>query len=103
MLVHNFGDPNRFDRRRLQKVARRFLPDENCRACHEDLLKDIKGEKISEIGRLCHEAYLGQNGNTKRGCAGCHFNLAHLPDFDRRHAFNARFAKNLPPAKEKQQ
>jgi nitrate/TMAO reductase-like tetraheme cytochrome c subunit len=95
-LVHNFGDPEKFDRRRLQKVARRFLPDENCRVCHDDLTKDVKGSKISEIGRLCHEAYLDQNGNTMRGCAGCHFNMAHLPEFDRRFFFNAEFAKRLP-------
>lgn len=100
MLVHNFGDPENFDRRKLQKIARRFLPDENCRACHEDLTKDAKGNKISEIGRLCHEAYLGQNGNTMRGCAGCHFNMAHLPEFDRRFFFNAEFAKRLPLQKE---
>jgi len=95
-LVHNFGDPENLDRRRLQVVARRFLPDENCRTCHEDLTKNTKGEKISEFGQLSHDAYLGKNGQTSRGCAGCHYNLAHLPDFDRRYFFNAEFAKRLP-------
>jgi len=95
-LVHNFGDPENLDRRRLQTIARRFLPDENCRACHQDLTKNVKGEQISEIGQLCHDAYLGKNGKISRGCAGCHYNLAHLPDFDRRYFFNAEFAKRLP-------
>lgn len=98
--VHNFGDPDNFDRRRLQITARRFIQDDNCRACHQDLFKTTKDEKISEIGRLAHEAYLGKNGNTKKGCAGCHLNMAHLPDFDRRYEFNAEFAKNLPIVQE---
>ncbi len=102
LWVHNFGDPSNLDRRSLQATARRFIVDANCRECHQDLFKTTKDKKISEIGRLSHEAYLGTNGNTKSGCAGCHFNMAHLPDFDRRYAFNAKFAKNLPPVTEKQ-
>ncbi len=101
LWVHNYGDPENLDRRALQDTARRFIVDDNCRECHQDLLKTVKDEKISEIGRLSHEAFLGQNGNTKNGCAGCHFNMAHLPDFDRRFNFNAKFAKNLPPVQEK--
>lgn len=100
LWVHRFGDPENLDRRHLQEVARRFIVDENCRTCHEDLFKTTKDEKISEIGRLSHEAYLGQNGTTCRGCAGCHFNMAHLPDFDRRYNFNEKFARNLPDIKE---
>lgn len=97
MWVHQFGDPQRLDRRRMQVRARRFIVDENCLACHQDLLKDAKGEKkISPIGELCHQAYLESNGNTKRGCAGCHFNMAHLPQFDRRLFFNLEFAARLP-------
>ncbi len=96
LITHHFGDPENLDRRRMQEIARRFIPDENCRKCHQDLFKNTKDKKISQIGKLCHEAYLGQNGTTKRGCAGCHFNMAHLPDFDRRYLFNAEFAKNLP-------
>ncbi len=99
--VHNFGDPENLDRRKLQATARRYIQDGNCRHCHQDLFKTTKDEKISEIGRLSHEAYLGKNGNTKNGCAGCHFNMAHLPDFDRRYAFNTEFAKNIPPVKER--
>ncbi len=96
-IVHNFGDPDNLDRRALQKSARRYIQDENCLACHADLYKDAKGEKpISDIGKLCHEAYLGINGNTSRRCAGCHFNLAHLPEFDRRYFFNLEFAKRYP-------
>ena len=100
LWVHKFGDPENLNRRRLQVVARRYIVDENCRACHQDLFKTTKDEKISEIGRLAHEAYLGNNGNTRNGCAGCHPNMAHLPVFDRRYPFNAEFAKNLPLVQE---
>ncbi len=94
--VHQFGDPENLDRRAMQPVARRFVVDENCLACHQDLTKDARGEKkISPIGELCHQAYLQENGNTKRGCVGCHFNMAHLPEFDRRYFFNQEFAKRL--------
>ncbi|MEH0019453.1 MAG: NapC/NirT family cytochrome c [Desulfobacter sp.] len=102
-MAHHFGDPDNLDRRKLQKIARRFVLDDNCLACHQDLFKDAKGgDSLSEIGRLCHEAYLGKNGQTRRGCAGCHFNMAHLPEFDRRYHFNAEFAKKLPLNKESQ-
>jgi len=100
LLVHYFGDPENLERRKMQKSARRFIPDENCLECHKDLNKNVKDEKLSEIGRLCHEAYQGKNGDTKRGCAGCHFNMSHLPKFDRRYFFNAEFAKRLPLKKE---
>ncbi len=100
LVTHYFGDPDNLNRREMQNVARRFIPDENCRKCHEDLTKNVKDEELSEIGQLCHDAYLGKNGKTKRGCAGCHFNMAHLPKFDRRYTFNAKFAKNLPLKKE---
>ena len=98
--AHTFGDPTRLDRRHLQVVARRFLMDDNCRACHQDLLQNIKGEPISEIGKLAHEAYLGKNGATGSGCAGCHQNLAHLPEFDRRYWVNAKFAAKFSLEKE---
>jgi len=101
MFIHYFGDTEDLNRREMQKIARRFMPDENCLSCHEDLNKDVKDKEISEIGKLCHEAYLGENGTTKRNCAGCHFNMAHLPKFDRRFFFNAEFAKKLPLKKEK--
>jgi nitrate/TMAO reductase-like tetraheme cytochrome c subunit len=103
LLVHNFGDPDHLDRRKMQPVARRFVVDENCRDCHQDLTKTVKNEKISEFGRLSHEAYLGKNGTTKNGCAGCHFNMAHLPEFDRRFPFNQKFAEKLPLTKEPSQ
>lgn len=96
LLTHYFGDPENLNRREMQDVARRFIPDENCRKCHQDLKKDVKDKELSEIGQLCHEAYLGKNGGTRRGCAGCHFNMAHLPKFDRRYSFNAEFAENFP-------
>lgn len=100
LAVHYFGDPENLNRREMQAFARRFVPDENCLACHQDLMKDTKDKPLSEIGRLSHQAYLGENGQTSRGCAGCHFNMAHLPDFDRRYHFNAEFAKRFPLKKE---
>ncbi len=102
LFVHNFGDPDDLNRRVMQANARRFIPDENCLACHSDLMKDAKDKKISEIGQLCHEAYLGKNGTTRRKCADCHFNMAHLPEYDRRFPFNAEFAKRLPLPEEEQ-
>lgn len=100
VAVHFLGDPENLNRRKMQDFARRFVPDENCMACHPDLMKDTDDKELSEIGKLSHEAYLGKNGQTRRGCAGCHFNMAHLPDFDRRYHFNAEFAKNFPLVKE---
>lgn len=102
LAVHYLGDPENLDRRELQQKARRFIVDDNCLECHPDLFKGAKGEKkISDIGRLSHEAYLGINGTTSRNCAGCHFNMAHLPDFDRRYFFNENFAERLPPMEER--
>jgi nitrate/TMAO reductase-like tetraheme cytochrome c subunit len=98
--AHTLGDPARLDRRHLQVVARRFLMDDNCRACHQDLLQNVKGEPLSEIGKLAHEAYLGKNGAAGSGCAGCHQNLAHLPEFDRRYWVNAKFAAKFSLEKE---
>jgi len=89
--------PGELDRRRMQDNARRFIPADKCLKCHADLTKNTKGEKISEVGRLCHEAYEGKNGNTRRTCAGCHMNIAHLPDWDRRlMVINADFNAKLP-------
>lgn len=99
-FVHYFGDPDNLNRKEMQAFTRRFIPDENCRSCHPDLMKDTEDKELSEIGRLSHEAYLGKNGQTRRGCAGCHFNMAHLPEFDRWYTFNEEFAKNLPLKKE---
>jgi len=87
--------PGAFDRRKLQANARKAIPPEKCQACHKDLSKNAKGEPISEIGQLCHDAYLGKNGETRRQCAECHVNIAHLPPFDREYPFNAEFAKKL--------
>lgn len=95
IVAHNFKDVENLDRRSMQNWARRFVVDENCLACHQDLHKDVKGKELSIEGRLSHDAYLNKNGNTSRSCAGCHFNMAHLPDFDRRYAFNAEFAQRI--------
>lgn len=60
------------------------------------MYKDAKGEKpVSEIGKLAHEAYLGKNGQAKSNCAGCHINMAHLPDFDRRLHVNKKFVERM--------
>ncbi len=91
--------PEDLNRRKMQIHARqRAIPPEKCSECHKDLNKNVKGETLSEIGQLSHEAFLGKNGSTRRTCAGCHINMAHLPDFDRRLAVNAEFAKRLPPS-----
>ena len=99
-VVHTFGDPSNLDRRNLQDLARRFIQDDNCKSCHQDLFQSSTEEQISEIGRLAHEAYLGINGSTRKNCSGCHFNIAHLPDFDRRFPFNNKFSQNLPLSEE---
>jgi len=87
--------PEDFDRRTMQKNVRAAVPASKCQKCHEDLYKNAKGEKISQIGELCHDAFLGKNGTTRRNCAGCHINIAHLPEFDRSLMINRDFAKRL--------
>jgi nitrate/TMAO reductase-like tetraheme cytochrome c subunit len=96
VFVHLVRAPASLDRAGLQAVARRFADDDNCRACHADLYKDARGEKeISEIGGISHDAYLGKNGQAKSNCAGCHANIAHLPEFDRRLEVNRAFADRI--------
>jgi nitrate/TMAO reductase-like tetraheme cytochrome c subunit len=93
VFVHLAKSPVLLDRAALQITARRFIDDDNCRSCHADLHRDAKGEKeISEIGGISHDAYLGKNGQAKSNCAGCHANIAHLPEFDRRLEVNRDFA-----------
>jgi len=88
-------EPGAFDRRKLQANARAGIPNEKCQACHKDLSQNAKGEKISEFGQLCHDAFLGKNGMTRKNCAGCHVNMAHLPEFDHDLQINADFLKKL--------
>lgn len=97
LAVHVWeGDSLRLSRSKLQVSARRYIDDGNCLKCHADLYKDAKGEKdISQIGRLAHDAYQNKNGNTKSNCAGCHVNIAHLPEFDREIQVNAPFAARI--------
>lgn len=84
------------NRRTLQPMARRFIDDANCRACHSDLYRNAKNDApISEHGRLAHDNYLGKNGISRSGCAGCHRNTAHLPPEDRHYTVNAEFAEKL--------
>ena len=91
--------PDAFDRRKLQAHARNAIKAEKCQACHKDLYKNTKDEPLSEIGRLCHDAFLGKNGETRKTCAGCHINIAHLPEFDRNMPTNVDFAKRLRKSK----
>jgi trimethylamine-N-oxide reductase cytochrome c-type subunit TorC len=96
IYAHLTEAPEKLARGHLQPVARRFVLDGNCLACHADLYKDAKGEKpVSELGRLAHDAYLGKGGQAKSKCAGCHINMAHLPEFDRRLTVNQAFAARL--------
>lgn len=96
LYVHFVEQPESLNRAHQQLVARRFVDDDNCLRCHEDLYKDAKGEKaISREGQLAHDAYLGKNGQTRSGCAGCHINVAHLPEFDRRLEVNKEFAERI--------
>ncbi len=87
--------PEDFNRRAMQKNVQESVPARKCQVCHADLAKDAQGKKISEIGRLCHNAFLGKNGSTRKNCAGCHRNIAHLPEFDRDLLINAEFVKKL--------
>jgi nitrate/TMAO reductase-like tetraheme cytochrome c subunit len=96
VFVHLVNSPVILDRAALQSAARRFVDDDNCRGCHTDLYRDAKGEKeISDIGGISHDAYLGKNGQAKSNCAGCHVNIAHLPEFDRRLEVNRAFAGRI--------
>lgn len=94
LFVHFILQPDDFVRVEHQAAARRFLDDKNCLKCHADLNKDATGEQpISEVGKLAHDAYT--NGNAKSNCAGCHINLAHLPQADRRFPINEPFASRI--------
>jgi Nitrate/TMAO reductases, membrane-bound tetraheme cytochrome c subunit len=96
VYVHFTEMPDSVNRAHQQTVARRFVDEANCLRCHEDLYKDAKGEKkISREGQLAHDAYFGKNGQARSNCVGCHRNLAHLPEFDRRLDVNQEFAKRI--------
>jgi nitrate/TMAO reductase-like tetraheme cytochrome c subunit len=97
LAVHVWSKPDSLNRAHAQEVARRFVDDANCLACHADMYKNAKNDApVSAYGRLAHEAYLGKNGAAKRNCVGCHINLAHLPAFDRRLQVNAAFTSRFP-------
>jgi len=87
--------PGDFDRKSMQKNVQDSVPAKKCLVCHADLTKDTDGKKISELGQLCHDAYEGKNGTTRKNCAGCHGNIAHLPEFDRDLIKNGEFAEKL--------
>lgn len=94
--VHNVNGGQDLDRRAMQPIARRFTDDANCRDCHQDLMRNAKNDGTNSIqGQLAHANYLGQNGQARSGCVGCHINLAHLPTFDMRIPCNQKFAARL--------
>lgn len=96
LYVHNFGDPSNLNRLEMQKVAKRFVSDENCLECHSDLYKDAAmKEPISELGKIAHDSYLGKDGQAKSKCVGCHANIAHLPNFDKRYVVNNEFSSRI--------
>ena len=97
--VHAVDGGTALDRAAMQPRARRFIDDANCLACHQDLGRNAKGDgPVSTEGRLAHDSYLGKNGRSRNGCAGCHANLAHLPPFDARIPRNHAFAEKLKEA-----
>ncbi len=96
LLLHSLIDTRDLDRRAMQGLARRFVQDENCLACHQDLTRNVKGEPLGLEGQKAHQAWLGKDGVGRRTCASCHNNMAHLPVFDRRYDCNRNFAAKLP-------
>lgn len=94
--THAVAGGNDLNRAQMQPVARRFTDDNNCRGCHLDLMRNARNDgPISAEGQLSHANYLGENGQARSGCVGCHINLAHLPAFDARIPRNARFAAKI--------
>lgn len=94
--VHNVEGGDNLNRAAMQPVARRFTDDNNCRRCHQDLMRNARNDgAVSLEGQLSHANYLGENGHARSGCVGCHINLAHLPAFDARIPSNARFAAKI--------
>ena len=94
--IHAAGGGHALDRAAIQPRARRFIDDANCLACHGDLGRNARGDApVSVEGGLAHENYLGRNGRSRNGCAGCHTNVAHLPPFDARIPKNHAFAVKL--------
>jgi nitrate/TMAO reductase-like tetraheme cytochrome c subunit len=101
-VAHFWRDSPRLNRVHTQQVARRFIDDANCLACHADLDRNAKGDgPVSAVGKLAHDAYRGRNGQGKRFCSGCHVNLAHLPVFDRSMQVNEAFSSRLLQEEEK--
>ena len=89
-------EPGAFDRRKMQGNARQTDLTAKCQECHKDLTKNAKGDgPVSQLGGLAHDAFLGKNGTTRKTCAGCHINIAHLPVFDMDLTINAEFVKKL--------
>lgn len=96
---HAAGGGGALDRAAMQLGARRFIDDANCLACHADPGRNARGDApVSVEGRLAHDNYLGRNGRSRNGCAGCHANLAHLPPFDARIPKNHAFAVKMKEA-----
>jgi nitrate/TMAO reductase-like tetraheme cytochrome c subunit len=96
LYMHLFRSGTPLLRADMQKTARRFIDDGNCLLCHDDLHRNARGEQaITDLGRIAHDAYLGKNGQASSKCVGCHINIAHLPEFDRRLEVNRFFAERM--------
>lgn len=94
--IHASGQTDEMNRAEMQLAARRFTDDHNCRVCHQDLMRNAKNDGPNSVeGQLAHANYLGENGQARSGCVGCHANIAHLPPFDRRIPANQKFAVKL--------
>lgn len=94
--THAIDGAENLDRAKMQVVARRFTDDANCRKCHQDMTRNAKNNgPISWEGSMAHANYLGENGQARSNCVGCHMNLAHLPIFDARIPSNNKFALKI--------
>lgn len=100
LWVHSVEGAENLNRAEMQIVARRFTDDHNCRKCHEDLMRNAANTgPNSWEGQLAHANYLGENGQSRSGCVGCHINVAHLPPFNARIPSNQKFAARLMESK----
>jgi nitrate/TMAO reductase-like tetraheme cytochrome c subunit len=102
LYAHLFRSGTPLLRANMQTTARRFIDDGNCLLCHDDLYRDAQGKQdVSALGRIAHDAYLGKNGQAPSKCVGCHVNIAHLPEFDRRLNINRLFAERIKNKEER--
>jgi len=70
---HFFKDLEQIDWRAKLEHKNRFLWDQSCRQCHQNLTPP----GLPRGGFLAHREYL--RGRTDKSCADCHENLVHYP------------------------